>query len=154
MSVFTVKIPGRDFCWEARLEKGRLCELTRAADSSTDLWLTRGLVDIQVNGYAGVNLTRKDLKPEELSHLEEELLRQGVTGWCPTVTTEDPEVIRACLATIGRGIEKGAIERVLCIHLEANYLSPEPGIYPVISSHPIRMNSTPSRRPQAAGSAM
>jgi len=127
MGIFTVRIPGRDFCWAARLEKGRLIELTHAEESQTDLWLTRGLVDIQVNGYAGVQITGRDLKPEELSHLEEELLRQGITRWCPTVTTEDPETIRACLAAISRAIGEGALKRVACIHLEANYLSPEDG---------------------------
>ena len=127
MRIFTVKIPGRDFCWSARLEKGKLIELTPEQDAPTDLWLTRGLVDIQVNGYAGVNLTRSDLNLEELSHIEEKIFSQGVTRWCPTVTTEDPKVIRACLATIDQGIKKGAVKRVHCIHLEANYLSPADG---------------------------
>ncbi|MBN2288100.1 MAG: amidohydrolase family protein [Candidatus Glassbacteria bacterium] len=127
MSIFTVKIPGRDFCWEARLEKGRLAELTRADHTPTDLWLTRGLVDIQVNGYAGVNLTGAGLENDQLAHLEQELLSQGVTRWCPTVTTQDPAVIRAGLAAIGKAVGDGALKRVHCIHLEANYLSPEEG---------------------------
>lgn len=127
MRIFNVKIPGRDFCWGARIEEGRLIELRPADHAPTDLWLTRGLVDIQVNGYAGVSITRSDLKAEELSHLEEELFHQGVTRWCPTVTTQDPEVIRASLAAIDRAIKQGALKRVQCIHLEANYLSPEDG---------------------------
>ena len=127
MRISSVKIPGRDFCWSANLEEGRLSELTRVDESPTDLWLTRGLMDIQVNGYAGVAVTNSELKTEELAHLEEELFQQGITRWCPTVTTQDPNVIRDSLAAIDLGIKKGAIKRVHCIHLEANYLSPEDG---------------------------
>jgi len=122
-----VKIPGRPYCWKARLEKGLLAELSRASDMSTDLWLTRGLVDIQVNGYQGVELTSPNLTVDSLARCEEALTGQGLARWCPTVTSQDPELIREVLAKIAEAIDKGALRRVLCIHLEANYLSGEEG---------------------------
>jgi len=124
---YTVKIAGRDYCWRARLDNGRLAELARAQNTSTDLWLTRGLVDIQVNGYQGIEITADGLTVEALAACEETLAARGTTRWCPTVTTQDPALIRRVLATIHQAIGKGALKRVLCIHMEANYISPVEG---------------------------
>ena len=124
---YTVKISGRDYCWRARFDKGRLTALDQAPDTSTDLWLTRGLVDIQVNGYAGVELTSPELSLEGLAACEQALARQGLVRWCPTVTSQEPQLIREVLAKIAAGVEKGALNRVHCIHMEANFLSGEEG---------------------------
>ncbi|HUU27565.1 MAG TPA: N-acetylglucosamine-6-phosphate deacetylase [archaeon] len=128
MAESIVKIPGRPYCWRARIENMTLLELSPCpVGVTTGLWLTRGLVDIQVNGYRGVNLTSAGVSLEELSRCEEALAAQGVVRWCPTVTTQDPELIREVLTRIAEGVEKGALRRVHCIHLEANYLSSEEG---------------------------
>ena len=127
MAEYTVKIAGRDYCWRARVEKNSLAELSLAENASTDLWLTRGLVDIQVNGYQGVLLTRADNSVDDLARCEQALAAQGVVRWCPTVTTNDADVIRASLASIADAIEQGALKRVHCIHMEANFLSGEEG---------------------------
>jgi N-acetylglucosamine-6-phosphate deacetylase len=123
----TVRIPGRPYTWNARMEKGRIAGLEKAEGKSTDLWLTRGLVDIQVNGYMGVKLTSPDLTLEGLETCEKALAAQGLVRWCPTITTQDPALIREVLAKIALGIEKGALRRVLFIHTEANWLSAEEG---------------------------
>ena len=44
-----------------------------------------GLVDIQVNGFAGVDVMGAD--PDGLHHLGRALLRHGVTAWVPTLIT-------------------------------------------------------------------
>ena len=124
---YTVKIAGRDYCWRAKLENGRLVELTRATDTSTELWLTRGLVDIQVNGYAGVELTSPELTMEGLAACEKALFEQGTVAWCPTVTSQESGLIREVLAKIARAVETGVLKRVRFIHMEANYLSPQEG---------------------------
>ena len=124
---YTVKISGRDYCWRARFERGRLIALDPARDTAADLWLTRGLVDIQVNGYAGVELTSPELSLEGLAACEQALARQGLARWCPTVTSQEPKLIREVLAKIAAGVEKGALKRVHCIHMEANFLSSEEG---------------------------
>ena len=124
---YTVRIAGRTYCWTAKFAGGRLTELTRAPDVSTDLWLTRGLFDIQVNGYAGVDLTSAELSLDDLAKCESALLAAGITRWCPTVTSQTSEVICAALARIGEAVEKKVLRHVHCIHMEANFLSPEDG---------------------------
>jgi len=127
MAEFTVKLPGRDYCRRAVIENGRLAELARVENTATDLWLTRGLVDIQVNGYRGVTLTGTGLASADLARCEAALAAEGVVRWCPTITTQDPEVIRGSLDAIASAIESGTLKRVHCIHMEANFLSPEEG---------------------------
>jgi len=127
MPEYVVRIPGRDYCWRAEISGGKLVSLSRAENAAADLWLTRGLVDIQVNGYAGVQLTAEGNTAGALARCEEALAGQGVARWCPTVTTNDPQVIRASLGSIARAIEDGALKRVHCIHMEANFLSGEDG---------------------------
>ncbi len=127
MAEYLVKIPGRDYCWRARIGNGRIETLLHAEDESTPLWLTRGLVDIQVNGYDGVLLTKKDNSDEELARCEQALANSGTVRWCPTVTTNDPGVIRASLSAIRRAVNNGSLTRVQCIHTEANFLSAEEG---------------------------
>lgn len=124
---FLVKVAGRDYCWNAVIKNGILTELSRAQDTTTDLWLTRGLVDIQVNGYAGIEITTPDSNPDDLARCEQILADAGLTRWCPTVTSQSSDVIEHSLATIDRAIRESALTRVKCIHLEANYLSPEDG---------------------------
>lgn len=128
MARYTVRIPGRDYCWNAEITSGRLTSLDRADNESSPLWLTRGLVDIQVNGYANVMLTREGgNSDEDLARCERELAERGTTRWCPTVTTNDPQIIRDSLRSIARAVGNGSLSRVQCIHMEANFLSSEEG---------------------------
>ncbi len=123
-----VRLPGRDYCWQARIEQGRLAELTPLAGARTPLWLTRGLVDIQVNGYQGVNLTLPGgQSSDQLAACEQALAAEGTARWCPTITSDDPQVIRDSLAAVDRAVRQGALKQAHCIHLEANFLSSEEG---------------------------
>ncbi len=124
---FKVKLPGRPYAWEVEIQKGRIVSLDRAADNASDLWLTRGLVDIQVNGYQGVELTDPGLSLDGLEACEKALIAQGLVRWCPTVTSQEPKLIKEVLGKIALAIDKGALKRVHCIHTEANWLSAEEG---------------------------
>ena len=127
MAEYLVRLPGRNYCWRAAIDGGRLVTLSRAENASTDLWLTRGLVDIQVNGYVGVQVTAESNTDEDLARCEEALASQGVVRWCPTVTTNDSQIIRASIRALARAIDNGVLKRVQCIHTEANFLSSEEG---------------------------
>ena len=58
-----------------------------------------GLVDLQVNGYAGIDLLAADT--EELATLGRALAADGVTAYQPTLVTAPPDVTRLALTTIG-----------------------------------------------------
>lgn len=81
-----------------------------------------GLVDLQVNGAAGVDLT---LEPERLWEVAAVLPRFGVTAFLPTIITAAPERRERALATLAAGPPAawaGAVP--LGLHLEGPMIAP------------------------------
>jgi N-acetylglucosamine-6-phosphate deacetylase len=81
-----------------------------------------GLVDLQVNGYAGVDVLSAE--PEELVDMGRALARDGVLWYQPTVVTSPLEQTLDTLRAIGRALELGGPARILGAHLEGPFLSP------------------------------
>ena len=82
-----------------------------------------GLVDLQVNGGAGVDVLSAD--PDALGALGAALARDGVLAYQPTLVTAPPETLFEALARIDvarRAARPGA--RILGAHLEGPFLSP------------------------------
>lgn len=80
-----------------------------------------GLVDLQVNGYAGIDLA--DAGPDDLSTLRRALLADGVTAFAPTLVTGNPATTRRALRVVRDApADDGA--QLLGIHLEGPVLSP------------------------------
>ncbi len=92
-------------------------------------WVAPGLIDIQVNGYRGHDLCAENISPEEVMLLANDLGSAGVTAFCPTVTTNSFEAMESSLRAIARACETSdAVRyRVLGIHLEGPYISPQDG---------------------------
>jgi N-acetylglucosamine-6-phosphate deacetylase len=92
---------------------------------ATGLVVAAGLVDLQVNGAAGVDITAE---PERLAEVGAELVRHGVTAYLPTVITSAPEARTAALSALATeraaaGPEGRAVP--LGLHLEGPMISPE-----------------------------
>lgn len=101
-----------------------------------------GLVDVQVNGAAGVDITTE---PERLWDVAAVLPRYGVTSFCPTVITSTPDIVEVALAThrAGPAPALGPVARSIGLHLEGPMLAesrkgahaahrlrpPEPSVY-------------------------
>lgn len=82
------------------------------------------LVDLQVNGYAGVDLLTSDL--EGWHAAARALAQDGVAWFLPTLITSDPAATRSALATAGR-LQEGprpGHARAMGAHLEGPFLSP------------------------------
>lgn len=81
-----------------------------------------GLVDLQVNGAAGHDLTSA---PERLWDVAAALAAYGVTAFLPTVVTSDLEVTRRALAVLAGGPPPGwAGAEPLGLHIEGPMLAP------------------------------
>lgn len=89
-----------------------------------------GLVDLQVNGYGGVDLLSAD--DAGWNEVGEALLRDGVTAYLPTLITAPADDVTAALSRAGRliaGSAGGA--RILGAHLEGPFISPARlGVHP------------------------
>jgi N-acetylglucosamine-6-phosphate deacetylase len=92
-------------------------------------WLSPGLVDLQVNGYGGQEFNHAALRVEDVAQISTALDRHGVTGYCPTATTHSRAMLLHSLATIARACDESEVvaRRVIGIHLEGPYISPEDG---------------------------
>jgi len=96
-----------------------------------------GLVDLQVNGAAGHDLTSA---PERLWDVAAALPAHGVTAFLPTVVTSDPSVPARALAVLAAGPPAGWVgAEPLGLHLEGPMLSPRRA-----GAHPPRWLRDPS----------
>lgn len=82
--------------------------------------LSAGLVDLQVNGAAGHEVTGGEAALDEI---EQALLRRGITSWLPTVITTDESTAER---TVERLARRAADPRstVAGVHLEGPFLAP------------------------------
>jgi N-acetylglucosamine-6-phosphate deacetylase len=88
----------------------------------------KGFVDLQVNGYLGVDFSSPRLQPEDVARVTAELLSRGTLGYCATIITSPLEVYRRNLPILARAMEQPAVKgRLLGIHVEGPYISPVDG---------------------------
>jgi len=127
---YICRIPGKAGSFGVTFTEGALSELQpveKPGAGKSELWLTRGLFDIQVNGMLGHNLSEDDLTADKIKQIDNGLARCGVLRWCPTVTTQDPEIVTKSLGVLRQVIEEGTAPHIHCIHMEGHYISAEDG---------------------------
>ncbi|OCT15754.1 N-acetylglucosamine-6-phosphate deacetylase [Paenibacillus pectinilyticus] len=88
-----------------------------------------GLVDLQINGFAGIDFNDIPFTEASISKVIELLWREGVTSFCPTIITNSAEAIEQAVATIDRVCQGDplAAQCIVGIHLEGPFISPEDG---------------------------
>jgi N-acetylglucosamine-6-phosphate deacetylase len=86
-----------------------------------------GFIDLQVNGYDGVNFTSRALTPEGVLRVRERLYARGTVAFCPTVTTTAPAVYAHCLPILAGSDDAGDASRNLGIHVEGPFISAADG---------------------------
>src|SRR5690625_5094086 len=91
--------------------------------------LSRGRLDIQVNGFAGVDFNSADTTSKAFEQARLALRAAGVTRFLPTVITAAPAHLASCLTRIDEACRSGQVlsEAMPAIHLEGPFISPEDG---------------------------
>jgi N-acetylglucosamine-6-phosphate deacetylase len=88
---------------------------------ASGLTVAPGLIDLQVNGACGVDITAE---PQRLWEVAAELPRYGVTAFAPTVITSSPQARERALATLSAAPEAGWSGSLpLGLHFEGPMLS-------------------------------
>jgi len=92
-----------------------------AAGPSPDAWIAPALLDIQVNGYGGLDFSQAG----HVAHIAALLAVHGVARFCPTVITDEPATMAGALAAIAGALEgdRDLRRAVPGIHLEGPYIS-------------------------------
>lgn len=90
---------------------------------------TPGLVDLQVNGFAGVDFNSGTITASELDRALEAMLATGVTTCLPTLITAHPQELETRFAALDRAVGDSRLGPLMCpgYHLEGPFLNPAPG---------------------------
>lgn len=91
--------------------------------------LTPGLVDLQVNGFAGHDVNGPEVTPGEVVAMVRALAAVGTTTVVPTVITGSAEDISRSLAAISTACldDEGTAASIPWVHLEGPYISAAEG---------------------------
>ena len=112
------------------MKSGRITSMTPLRRKASGLpWIAPGLVDLQVNGYAGSDFNASRPSAETVSAVARGLAGVGVTTFLPTVITAAPEAIEAAVRAVvsGCGRDPEAGRAAAGIHLEGPFICPEDG---------------------------
>ena len=98
-------------------------------DGEASNYLLPGFIELQLNGYKGIDFNNPATTPEQIREAILEVRKTGVTTLCPTVITGSAAHIEGCLANIVRAIElyPEVARAVIGLHVEGPYISPEDG---------------------------
>lgn len=112
------------------VEEGKIREVrpSKAADNPSAPWVTPGFVDIQVNGFAGVDYNSPDTPPEEIARSIDVQRATGVTRLLPTVITGSAENMTGALKNLvkaQREIPNG--DSIVGYHVEGPWIAAEDG---------------------------
>ena len=115
---------------QLRWDAGKIVSITPTEQSPpTNVWLAPTLVDLQINGFAGVDFQQDNLTLEELLHATRELRRHGCAKWLLTLITDAWPRLIARLRQL-RDLRARSPELQQAIpgfHVEGPFLSAEPG---------------------------
>ena len=111
--------------------------------SVDDVWLTPGLVDLQVNGYGGIDLNAAACDAVAVERLTLLLASLGTTTYLPTVITAAHTEMVSRLQTIAEARRNSAFvaHAVAGVHLEGPSISPIDGYR---GAHPVEHVRPPS----------
>ncbi len=112
------------------VKEGRIMEIKRLAMDAVvpELIVAPGLIDIQINGYYGVDFSGPDLTVEGIKNATLALWEAGVTTYFPTVITSDIARIKENFSVLAKAKSTSGIgESLAAFHLEGPYISPLKG---------------------------
>ncbi len=87
-----------------------------------------GFIDLQINGYIGVDYSDTTLTEKDFIRSARALHENGTAGFLPTVITSHEEIYRRNLPMLARAMKDPDLEGcVLGLHLEGPFISDQPG---------------------------
>ena len=93
-----------------------------------EVFISPGLIDIQINGYMGVDFSDQNLKIEDLREATRSLWKIGVTTFLPTVVTNEPARMKKSFSLLSEMLKDEEIGiSIPGFHLEGPYISPLEG---------------------------
>jgi N-acetylglucosamine-6-phosphate deacetylase len=89
-------------------------------------WIAPGLIDIQINGFAGVDFNRPIESDDAWHHAAQQLYAHGCTGFLIALITNQEDAYRKLLTDLSGRINLDP-RNCLGFHMEGPWLNPDPG---------------------------
>lgn len=105
-------------------------QLEKLSDTSQELYISPGLFDNQVNGYAGISFAfgGSELTADGIKTATEGLWKKGITTYLPTLTSNSQETLMKNFAVLAKTEDDPSLYGSLPgFHLEGPYISPVDG---------------------------
>ena len=118
LGVEAALVDGRFVPGDVEIADGAIVAYALASPNGRGLAVP-GFVDLQVNGFGGVDFLDADAAAYRVAG--DALLETGVTAYLPTLITSPAEELLAALREVPAGPER---PRILGVHLEGPFLSP------------------------------
>lgn len=115
-----------------RWSAGKITSIETGSDlPETDLWIAPGLVDIQVNGYGGIDFQQDNLTEADLLSAVRQFRRDGGTQLLLTLITDEWSRLTARLRHLKklRDANDDLRNAIAGWHIEGPFLSDKPGFH-------------------------
>jgi N-acetylglucosamine-6-phosphate deacetylase len=113
---------------DVHVESGRIMAVSPSSALGTKLWIAPGFIDLQVNGYAGVDYNSPDAPIDEIARSIDTQRSCGVTRLFPTVITGSKENICGSLRNLAKAksrLREGV--SLEAFHVEGPWISADDG---------------------------
>ncbi len=122
----TARLLSGEVC-NVRIEDHHFREITVLNEDILGLpWIAPGLIDIQINGFGGIDFNRPIESDDAWHHAARQLYAQGCTGFLVTLITNREEATRRLLTNLTAHINLDP-RNCLGFHMEGPWLNPDPG---------------------------
>ena len=113
-----------------KISNGKISQIRRqdSTDLKQNLYVAPGLIDIQINGYMGVDFSGPDLTLEGIRKATKTLWKEGVTTYLPTVITSTHSRLIKNFTILAQALDDPEIgNSIPGFHLEGPHISPVQG---------------------------
>lgn len=112
------------------IHDGKIINITRLPEGSVvpDMYIAPGLIDIQINGFMGVDFADQNLTIEGITKAVKALWKEGVTTFLPTLITADRLSLKNSFSILSKAMTDEQVGMSIPgFHLEGPYISPVKG---------------------------
>ena len=113
-----------------KIVNGRIVEFKHLLEKTDvpKVLIAPGLIDIQINGYMGVDFAGPYLTLNEIRKATRELWKEGVTTYLPTLITNEHQALKKNFAVLAQALNDPEVGvSIPGFHLEGPYISPVQG---------------------------